>query len=265
MGFDVYAVSLDGVVRYVGATILGIERRWKEHLRLPRRSCTALSEGIRTHGHHAFVVEHIASAIRREELKNLERILIEQHNTLSPNGYNLKTEGDKATLSEEAKRRISEAHMGKIGHKNTPETRSKISTANKGRPKSLEWRKAMTGIKRGPLSPETREKIASAHRGKVLSPEHVAKVAAANTGRKHTLETREKISVSGTGKRKPPLTAAHKAAITIALSGKTRGPMSPETKLKISNTKQKRIRAIGAHEHGHAAPTAGANELNVEL
>ena len=252
MGFDVYTISLDGVVRYVGATTLGVERRWKEHLSLPRRSCTALSNGIRTHGPHAFTIEHVASAITRDQLLNLEQLVIKQYNTLSPHGYNLRTCGDNGVVTEEAKKRISAAHQGKIGHKNTLETRAKISKANKGRKKSPEWCAALGERQKGRrLSPETKFKIGLANKGRTLSPESRAKIIIANTGRKHTDEERAKMSNGGLGKRKPPLTEEHKAAISAFLTGRKRGPMSEETRQKISATKQaaNQIRANRADEH----------------
>lgn len=57
------------------------------------------------------------------------------------------------------------------GHSVSAEGRKKISEAQKGR-------------KRGPLSPETRAKISAANRGKPLTAEHRAKLAAAKLGRK---------------------------------------------------------------------------------
>ncbi len=127
--------------------------------------------------------------------------------------------------SEETKRKISEAQIGKTV---SAITRDRISKSAKGRPSpnkgkmvGEETRKkislATRGKKRKPHSEETRRKISEAHigkkrskeachnmslshKGKKRDPEAVRRTALANTGKKRTEETCRKISESQKGK-----------------------------------------------------------------
>jgi NUMOD3 motif len=69
------------------------------------------------------------------------------------------------------------------GVKRSPETRVKMSEANKGKI----------------LSPETRAKMSEVNKGKVLTPEHRAKIGAAHRGMKHSPEARAKMRVAAIG------------------------------------------------------------------
>ena len=94
-------------------------------------------------------------------------------------------------LSEETKRKISESSMGHIV---SPETRGKLSEANKGQ---IPW------IKGGHHTEETKRKISEAkrgqaswHKGKPLSEEHKRKISEAHKGLRPSKETRKKLSES---------------------------------------------------------------------
>lgn len=70
-----------------------------------------------------------------------------------------------------------------LGFKHSPETRAKISAANKGR-------------KNPPPSPETRAKISAAGKGRKCSPETLARMSAAQKGHAVSWEARAKISAT---------------------------------------------------------------------
>ena len=79
-------------------------------------------------------------------------------------------------LSEEHKKKLSEANKGKYAGENNPmygkthteETRKKLSEALKGKSKSEETRKKMSDAKKGKYaSEETRKKLSEAHKGKM--------------------------------------------------------------------------------------------------
>jgi hypothetical protein len=96
------------------------------------------------------------------------------------------------TLSPEHKRRISEAHLGKI----VPDSaREKMSKARKGR-KLSENQKALISsqFKDKPLSEQHREKISEALKGRTLSKETREKLSRRARGRKHSAEARAKMS-----------------------------------------------------------------------
>lgn len=102
-----------------------------------------------------------------EEVDTLEGANIregywEQHyDSLVPNGYNVAPGGNVRPMTEETKRKISEANKGRqfcLGRVLSEETRRKISESNKGRVMSDETREKVCGtwIQKGQrFSPET--------------------------------------------------------------------------------------------------------------
>ena len=80
-----------------------------------------------------------------------------------------------------------------------------------------------------PRSPEYRSKISAAHKGKTLTVEHRNQLSIANIGKKQTEETKEKISKKLTGIHRSDKT---KEAIATANFGR---PVSEETRLKMSS------------------------------
>ena len=143
---------------YVGITTRNIERRWYEHKYVPNSCGQLLSKAINKYGESAFVIEHIASAIGNvENLKELEKQLIEQCGTMVPNGYNLTAGGDgvfgyKHTeeqkkhnddlkrgtkASKETKEKMKIAHLGENNHffgkQHSEETKQKIALAKTGK------------------------------------------------------------------------------------------------------------------------------------
>jgi group I intron endonuclease len=121
---------------------------------------------------------------------------------------------------------------GRLGMKSSPQTKAKISAANKGRIHTPEARARMSlgaiGRVRPPMSPETRAKIAIANTGKKHSPEVLARVAAANTGKKHSDEHKAKIAAAMAGKPKSP---EARAKLSAAKKGKS---FSPEHRSNLS-------------------------------
>lgn len=80
------------------------------------------------------------------------------------------------TLSEETKRKISEAHKGKPGKPHSEETKRKISDTLKGKTHSEEAKRKMRGRH---LSEETKRKLSEAHKGKTHSEETKRKMSEA--------------------------------------------------------------------------------------
>lgn len=107
-------------------------------------------------------------------------------------------------LSEEHKRKLSEAHKG---HAVTKETRRKISAANQGRTHSEEACRHMSEAHKGKiLSEEQKRRISESQKGKTISEEQKHKISEAKKGKpngrlgKHlSAETRAKISESQKG------------------------------------------------------------------
>jgi group I intron endonuclease len=80
---------------YIGITTRSIDRRWYEH-RFVQNSCgKLLAKAIQKYGEDSFEIKVLASAVEGiDGLKELEKQLIAQHNTIVPSGYNLTAGGD---------------------------------------------------------------------------------------------------------------------------------------------------------------------------
>lgn len=72
---------------YVGQTTQALATRVGNHRCVSR--CRAIHAAIKKYGIGSFKVEVLASGVDIEDLDNVEGQLIQMHNTLNPNGYNL--------------------------------------------------------------------------------------------------------------------------------------------------------------------------------
>ena len=108
MGIAVYTITnQNSGKQYVGISS-DLKRRWRDHKNADGW-CAVLHSAIKKHGVDSFEFAHIADAFTWEDACALERQLIQEMNTKSPNGYNL-TYGGDGTLGfkhtdEERKRR----------------------------------------------------------------------------------------------------------------------------------------------------------------
>ena len=120
--FKVYIVTntVNGK-QYVGVTASSIKVRWQQHVAHAAKRTVGLQGAIRKHGADKFTIEHIFCAFDYESCQLIERSLIEDRCTLTPNGYNLSHGGDAFP-----------------GMKHLPETKEKISKGLMGRPVSPE-------------------------------------------------------------------------------------------------------------------------------
>jgi len=126
--------SLNGM-QYVGITN-DIERRWRRHK--GANEGQFLHRAIKKHGVEAFVFTHFADAFDADSAKAIERMLIVEHNTMAPHGYNL-TQGGDGTFGRKHTEATKE--KSRVSNKKTwadPELRAanalKISKAVKGKP-----------------------------------------------------------------------------------------------------------------------------------
>ena len=216
--------------RYVGSA-LNVHERWARHrwdLGGGRHGNAHLQAAWRKYGAPAFAFRVLAR-LEPEDLRSTESrllaLLVGRRDC-----YNIGTRAEAPmqgrshrheskekvriaktglTLSEETKAKIGAATRARIANPAykerfraalakrppvTDETRSKLSTAGKGRRLSVEHRsKIAAANRRRRLSPATRGKIARAHLGRKLPPEHVAKLVAIHTGSTHSPEHSAKI------------------------------------------------------------------------
>jgi group I intron endonuclease len=205
--------------QYVGIT-KDLKRRWHQHLSA-NGSAPALHAAIKKYGVDGFVLSHICDAFDFEAACDIERNLIQQHNTKAPNGYNLTDGGEGVVgypLTDEEKetRRntmlfymaslSSEQRSEKFGTKNrvwSPEQIEKIRTSNVGKnlgkkasdETRLKMSETQKKLPRKPLSEETKEKIRQSLLGRKM-PESEKPKHASFKGRKHSEETKAKIRAS---------------------------------------------------------------------
>ena len=147
--------KIDGK-KYVGQTCQIPEKRWREGKGY--KGCVHFFNAIIKYGWDSFDHMIIADNLNHEEANYLETALITALKTTnSEYGYNMTSGGSNKRPSEEAKRHMSEAHLGLKPSKEAIEKRSK---SLKGR---IPWNK---GIKTGPHSEETKKKLSEVNKGK---------------------------------------------------------------------------------------------------
>jgi group I intron endonuclease len=166
--------------QYVGQTVQGLSRRWRQH------KCAAvagrghlIASAIRKYGSTNFRVVKLTSAESFTELNTLETLYIAGLNTLSPQGYNLDSGGRNGMKSAETRAKIGARKRGKKNGPLPPRTAEhcrNISLAKTGKPS---WNKGKA------WSTETRERMSKARKGR--------------TGHPHTDEFRSRLSERNKG------------------------------------------------------------------
>lgn len=136
-------------------------RRIRFHFKpIEPRNISLIWRAINKYGKDNFKVEIIFETQDLNELNKMEKQLIQHHNTLYPNGYNLQLGGQENKFTEETRKKISNANKG--------------HTWLRGIPKTLEHRKAMSKSRKGFTSParvlarykaveKTRKQVKSTH------------------------------------------------------------------------------------------------------
>lgn len=147
--------------QYVGITN-DLKRRWRRHRNA--NDGQLLHRAILKHGVDAFVFTHFADAFDVDSAKSIEKMLIAEHNTLAPHGYNLTEGGD-----------------GTFGYKHTEASKNQSRESNKKAWADPELRKAVgakiSKAKAG--KPNGRKGKTNGRKGVPHSLEHAAKIKAA--------------------------------------------------------------------------------------
>ena len=111
---------------YIGQS-KDIIKREKQHQKSYK--CPAFRNAINKYGWDNFIHEILEENLTQDEANIFEELYIEEHNTLSPNGYNLRGGGNTANFSEETCEKIRQV---RLGTKSSKETCAKISINNTG-------------------------------------------------------------------------------------------------------------------------------------
>lgn len=220
--------------RYIGQTTMPLYKRWHAHKKANGR-CISIAAAIKKYGVDAFEIIEIDRAFSREELDEKEVAHIAAANTLDPQfGYNLRPGGMSATFSEETRALMSDR---KKGGTLTEEHKAKIALAGKGRRHSEASIQKQSLAQLGkPKSPEHRANMCKPRPAFVMSDSHKQAISAAATGAIFSDARREKISAALTGRKKGPLSEETKAKLSLVNKGTTR---TPEQRQRMSEGRKK--------------------------
>jgi group I intron endonuclease len=180
-----------------GKAYIGLTRNYSARCTQHQHSksgCVAFYNAIKKHGWDNFKHEILITDLSLDDANTWENLLIDEHKTMSPNGYNLKTGGDKGVHCLETRLKMSES-----GKKRAPiskETSIRMSIASATR--SIETREKLShsARNRAPASPETCSRISASKLGHTVSDETKEKLSKANIGKKLPAETCAKMAAS---------------------------------------------------------------------
>lgn len=165
---------------YVGQT-KNWNKRWDKH----KNGKLYIDYAMRKNGYENFEF-YFLNDVPIELWDYFEIELIKRLDTVSPNGYNLTSGGNKNKIfSEESKEKNRQKHLGKPsgmkGKKQSEEIKQKISNSLMGQ---KAWNKGI------PMSKKTKEKLknslkgrTSPHKDKKLSPQHCHNLSISHIGK----------------------------------------------------------------------------------
>ena len=104
----IYKITSPSGKMYIGQTTGKLNRRISRHA--TESGCVAMKRAMDKYGRENMKCDVIEENIPLEQLDDYEMYWIDELNTLSPNGYNLKTGGGRPLFSEESKERMREVH-----------------------------------------------------------------------------------------------------------------------------------------------------------
>lgn len=176
--------------QYIGATITSVKSRWNRHISDSIRKVDGqvLHQAIRKYGQENFKIEILEEHDDKDYVFNvLEEQYIRKYKTHgSEGGYNMTWGGDGwngMSHKDSSKKKMSDAHKGKVL---TEEHRRNIGLAQLGK-------------KLGPMSEETKKKISLTKLQRGFTSKQrdaLKKTHQSLVGKTHTKETKKKISES---------------------------------------------------------------------
>lgn len=167
--FLVYKHTSPSGKSYIGITS-NLKRRNKAH-KHKSSGCTAFSSAIKKYGWNNISHTILATGLTLQAANHFEQFYIKHFDSLSPNGYNLKTGGDVIRFCEDTLQKLRNAKGGEknywFGKNLSPETKQKMSEAAKGRRHTTDSKQKMSDSRKGEYNhffgkthtPDTLEKI----------------------------------------------------------------------------------------------------------
>lgn len=231
--WEIYTLSDPRTLRarYVGVTTRGEVARYGRHLYAAIKGRTHVANWIRSLlrlGYRPiYLVLEYGEGLGWQDR---ERWWIATHRKFCD--LTNATDGGEGTpgriVSSETRSKQSTATKGKPGHPSSPETRARMRLAmignmnRRGQQTMPEHRAKLSLAGIGHVvTPETRLKIREAQLGKRLSFETRAKMSASLLIRYASPEARAKLSAARRGTKRSPLSVEHRAKISAANKGKS--------------------------------------------
>jgi hypothetical protein len=128
-------------------------------------------------------MELLEATETREQAAIRERMLIAEHLTMAPNGYNMTEGGEhlsKFSVSEATRKKLSVAGLGR---KQTPEWIEKRIARHRGAKRSPDTCARISAAKKANFNEDTRRRMSEAQKGKRASLETREKMRAAHKNR----------------------------------------------------------------------------------
>jgi group I intron endonuclease len=150
---------------YIGQTINLTRREWFHR---NTKCCIAFANAIHKHGWDNFSTIILHECDSYELANQLEVQAILDHNTMTPQGYNLRTGGQCGAPSDETRAKMSASGRRRVA---TDATKRKLSEVGKRLRSTPEYKKAQSERRLGiPHSEERKAKIKAARAHQIMQP-----------------------------------------------------------------------------------------------
>ena len=246
---------------YVGQTIKKkAEDRWKGHNK--NSIGPYLLNAYNKYGRENFTYSVLCEC-PDEKLNEYEMAYIQLYSSMCTSlggiGYNMTLGGlAGGKLSEEAKKKISDAHRGVPKSEESKKKLSETRRAMNWKPSPENVEKFREMNKTRVRTQEERDKISTAHKGKTISEEQRQKLRDFHTGLKPSDETKEKMRISQIGRTHSEET---RQKISERNKGKT---LTEERKAIIGEQKSKKVNQFtieGVYIKTHSSIRAAGYEV----
>ena len=211
IGFIYRLTSPNGKI-YIGQTI-NFEQRCRKYKYKAFKGQIKLWNSCEKYNWNPIETIEIIEICKKDELDIREKYWIEKYDSYN-NGLNSDLGGNS-----------------RLGFKHSPETKEKLSLANKGKKHSNETKQKISFYCRN-RSEEINKKISDSNKGKRHSDETKIKIREKNLGKKLTNEQRLKISINNLGNKKR-LNKTHSNETKKKISEKKKGISNIDESFKI--------------------------------
>lgn len=208
--------------------------------------CVCFSRAIKKYGWENFDLVNLVENITLEEANMQEKYFIDFYDSTNPEkGYNILRGGRNSYPSEEAKKKMREAKLGKkLSEEHKKNIRNNVTVWNKGKLWSEEAKKKMSESHKGKMmgknNPMWGKKLSEDHK-KLMQDrlqERLKIKGHPMQGKRHTDEARARMKASHLG---VPLSEKHRRSLSEAGKGRK---VSEETRKKISIKNSKKVMCI---------------------